>query len=110
MPAWIVQTNRIIERVRIPIERLRISEIRHNRIRRHKPPNRAVVIPRVVVEQPKAIESLGGEGEIAWRCAILPVRRAKGIVPRMGDGVAGAGRRSIRGSKGEIQLCFHVAC
>jgi hypothetical protein len=44
MAAWVNILERIVERVRIPIQRLRLARARHNGIRAHEPPKRRVAL------------------------------------------------------------------
>jgi hypothetical protein len=65
--------QRIVEHIRVPIQRLRLARPRHHRIRAHEPPKQRVVITGVVIIQPNPrFLALPGELEIGGRRAALP--------------------------------------
>mgnify|MGYP007070675459 CR=1 FL=1 len=57
--------ERIVERIRVPIEALRIPRVRHERIRLQEPSQRGIVLPRaVVVEAQAGLLPLAGEAPV----------------------------------------------
>ncbi len=83
MPAGIRIPERIVERIRVPIQALRIPRVRHERIRLQEPPQRGIILPRaVVVETQGRLLPLASEtavGRQARPCQSGP-RHAVGIV------------------------------
>ena len=62
MPRGVDVTCRVVEHIRIPVERLGIARLRHQRVRADKPPqHRVVVAGPVVVEGQARILPLAGE-------------------------------------------------
>jgi len=83
MPAGIRIPERIVERIRIPIQALRIPWVRHERIRLQEPSQGGIILPRaIVVEAQGRLLPLAGEapvGRQARPCQSGP-RHAVGIV------------------------------
>ena len=105
MPAGIRIPERIVERVRIPIEALRIRRIGHERIRADEPSQRGSVRPRaVVVEAQGRLLPLAGEAPIGGQarpCQSGP-RRAIGIVTSAA--VRDFSPAGVRGERGAAQM------
>ena len=82
MPRRIHVLDRIIQRVRVSVQRLRIPRVWDHRIRADEPPNPRVVIARAMVHQPRAgLKLLSGEGVISGERAVFSrARRAVGVV------------------------------
>jgi len=81
MPCRIHILDRIIHYIRVPIQRLRVVYIRHNRIGLRKPPNVRIVIPRVVKHQrARRVILLSGERVIGWQRAFGCSHSIKRIV------------------------------
>ena len=65
MPTRIRIPQRIIPGIAVPIEPPRTPRLRHNRIRRDKPPQRGRIVPRVIVIQAEAsLVPLRGKAEV----------------------------------------------
>jgi hypothetical protein len=72
MPRRVRVLQRIVEHIRIPIQRLRVARARHNGIRAHEAPKQRVVITGVVIIQPNPrFLALPGELEISWGATTL---------------------------------------
>jgi hypothetical protein len=72
MPTRIHILQRIVEHIRVAIQRLRLARARHHRIRAHEAPQQWVVITRVVIVQPNPrFLPLPREAEIGGRRAAL---------------------------------------
>ena len=83
MPTGIRIPERIVERIRVPIQALRIPRVQHEGIRLQEPSQRGIVLPRaVVVETQGRLLPLASEtavGRQARPCQSGP-RHAVGIV------------------------------
>jgi len=76
MPRGVGVLQRVVQHVRVPVQRLRVARLRHHRIRLHKPPQRRVVPSGIVKVQPYCtLFTLPGEG-------VLLVATDKGVVGR----------------------------
>jgi len=58
MPTRVCVPQRIVEAIRIPVQTLRIGRVGNYAIRADEPPYGSVVIPCIVVIQPRLIQSL----------------------------------------------------
>jgi len=97
--------ERIVERIRIPIEALRIPRFRHERIRLQEPSQRGIVLPRaVVVKAQGGLLPLAGEAPIrgqARPCQSGP-RHAIGIVASVA--VRDFSPARVRGQAGRAEM------
>ena len=105
MPAGIRIPERIVERVRVPVEALRIPRVGDERIRLQEPSQRGSVRPRaVVVEAQGGLLPLAGEAPIGGQarpCQSGP-RHAIGIVASVAMDDFGPAR--VRGQAGRAQM------
>jgi len=77
MPRRVRIIHRRVQNITIPIKTLRVSRLRHNRIRADKPPNLRHIIPGIHVNQAQVVrsrvvmavagEAAAGDGRIAAR-------------------------------------------
>ena len=62
---------------------------RHHRIRADEPPQRRIVVARLVVVQAEGLlPPLAGEAVFGWECAAAPAHLAVGVVPLPGHNCA----------------------
>ncbi len=115
MPAGIRIPERIVERVRVPVEALRIPRVGDERVRLQEPPQRGIKLPRaVVVEAQGHLLPLAGEAPVGGQarpCQSGP-RHAIGIVAgvAMDDfGPAGVRGKACRAQMVAVKVGQHAA-
>ena len=105
MPAGIRIPERIVERIRVPVEALRIPRVGDDGIRLQEPSQRGIVRPRaVVVEAQAGLLPLAGEAPIGGQarpCQAGP-RHAVGIVT--GVAVRDFSPARVRGKGGAAEM------
>ncbi len=80
MPRRIGVPQRIPEYIRVPIQRLRIPRLRHDRVRLDEPPQRRVIAPRAVIIEPQPdLAALTRELPVGGQLAVAPARLAVGV-------------------------------
>jgi hypothetical protein len=60
MPRRVSIPHRVVFRIRVPVQILRVGRIRHDGIGRDEPPQHRVIVPGVVVQQPGVVTILAG--------------------------------------------------
>jgi hypothetical protein len=84
MPARIRVPHRVIQHIAIPVQRLRIPRLRHNRVRLHEAPQGRIVPSRVVrVQANGSLFPLPGKAIRRGRRAPRVARLAPGFVPEL---------------------------
>jgi len=78
MPRRIRVPQRVVQHVRVAVQRLRVCRVRHKRIRADEAAQRRVVVARAIVHQPGVgVKFLSGEGVVGGeRAGFRGARRA----------------------------------
>ena len=89
MPGRIRLVNRVVADITVAVEVLRVALVRYQRIRRQEPPQYRVLVARMIIQQPGAVQPLPGVIE-RGRAERAGLHVAPGVEPLPGNRAARA--------------------